>query len=303
MSLLTALLAQVLHAALLLVATPVLTGLMQWSAAGFTGSLPAMVRADWQDLRRLMAKRPMAIEPAAASFALLRPLAAGVTAAAALLVPSFALGMTLSPLADVITVLGLLILARALSVLLAMDAGTAAGGLAARHHVRLSLLSHTAALSAVLAIGLGAGTLMLDQIAAIRLDDSAVTVAVRGLGAVALGLVICADQPGPGLSDTATGRDLALDRLTESLRRLVWFDLVLILFAPIGVAPAEAGLTGWPLAILLWLARLGVLAGLVAGVRSGLGSLGTGWTATGLQLAGGSAALALMLSLGRGGGS
>ena len=52
-------------------------------------------------------------------------------AAAALLVPSFALGMTLAPLSDLIVIAGLLTLARCTLALAGMDVGTAFGGIGA----------------------------------------------------------------------------------------------------------------------------------------------------------------------------
>jgi formate hydrogenlyase subunit 4 len=285
----TAILAQLLHLALLGLIAPLLATVLRWAATGFAGSPAALARRMHADLIRLWRKRPPVVEPAVPLLRAVPAISLALTAIAALLVPSFALGMALSPLADLFTIGGLLLLARLLSVLAALDAGTAQGSLAATGVVRLRVLAEAAALPAILALALGVGSLSLEQFGAIRLDDALLPGVARGLAAAALAVIAVADLAATALDDALAGPDLTLARITETLRLLVWFNLILTLFVPIGLAPANAGPAEWPLAILTWLGRLAALTALVAIARAILGPLP--------ELAGGLAVLAVILVL------
>ena len=97
---------------------------MRARLAGRAGASPLQ---PWRDLIRLLRKQTVLAE-SASSVTIDAPAAcAAATAVAACLVPSFTLGMTFAPFADLLLIAGLLIAARASLALAAMDAGTAPG--------------------------------------------------------------------------------------------------------------------------------------------------------------------------------
>jgi formate hydrogenlyase subunit 4 len=303
MTLLTALLSQILHAVLVAAAVPVLAGMLRWGAAGFAETPAALIRREHAMLRRLWRKTPLPTEPSAPLLNAAPAIAAGLTAVVALITPSFALGMGLSPLADLLTIAGLLGLARVLPLLACMDGGSAAGGVTAQRHVSRITIAAAALPPAILALGaalgaaLGGGGLTLDQIGAARFDDALVPGAARGLAAAAIAAIAVADMAGPGLDDALSGPTLALTRVTEALRLLVWCNLVLLLAAPLALVGPDSALADWPLAVLSWIARLGVLAGLLAGAAAVVGPPAERWLPPALMLAGGLAVLAAILAL------
>ncbi len=191
----------------------------------------------------------------------------GLTAAAALLVPSFATGMLTGPLDDVLLVVFLLLAGRLAALASVSDPMVAGGGLAA------IVLSAPALLLAALALALLGGTTGLDAAIAAAPSSSPVPL---GLVALALALIAVADVDGriaPGLA----GPMLGLARLTAHLRLLVWLDLVAALLPPWSTTAATAGPFGWLAALVLWPVKVGLLAAGVGAVRVGLGSARSSW--------------------------
>ena len=297
MTVLLALLSQILHAALLVAATPVLAGVLRWAGAGFTETPATLIRREHALLQSLWRKTPLPAEPSAPLLRAAPAIAAGLTAVVALLTPSFAVGMALGGLGDLLTIAGLLSLARVLPLLACMDAGSAAGGIAAARHVSRSTLAGAAFPPAILALALGAGGLTLDQIGAARFDDAFVPGAARGLAAAAIAAIAVADLAGPRLDAALSGPDLAMARMTEALRLLVWCNLILLLAAPLALVGPDSALADWPLAVLSWIGRLGVLTALLAGAAAVVGPPPERWLAPALLLAGGLAVLAAILAL------
>ena len=127
MSALLAPVALLLHAALVLAAAPVLAGALRLARARLEGRRGPPLSQGWRDLARLSRKRPVLAQDASWVFAAVPGVCATATVAAALLVPSFALGMATAPLSDLLVVAGLLALARCVLALAGLDAGAAAG--------------------------------------------------------------------------------------------------------------------------------------------------------------------------------
>ena len=126
----------------------------------------------------------------------------------------------------------------------------------------------------VLALALAAGSSNIDAIATTLDAAAGAPPAALLLAAAALalvGLTATAALPGespldePGMVQGAlalefSGRHLALIEAAQALRLLLWFDLLGAAFVPFGMAPADAGLAGWPIGIAAWLARTLLLA-------------------------------------------
>ena len=167
MAFLSGLIAQVLHIALMCVAAPSLIGIQRWMLARLAGRVGPSLLQPWWDLIRLLRKQSVLAESASEVTGIAPAVCAAATAIAACLVPSFALGMTFAPFADLLVIAGLLALARCFMALLAMDAGTAPAGVGASRSMLLACLAEPALLLVLFALALPAGSLNLDAIAAI----------------------------------------------------------------------------------------------------------------------------------------
>jgi len=268
--------ALIFHLALVLAAAPVLIGLIRRIEARLLGRAGPSVLQPWRDLLRLARKQPVIAENASWVFHAV-PLARFATlAAAAALVPSFALGMATARVADLIVLAGLLALSRALLSLAAMDVGTAFGGMGASRDMTFSVFAEPAMLLVTFTLALLAGGTNLDLIAT-TLHGGGLGLRVSlVLGAGALAIVALAengrlpiDNPASHLELTMVheamvleyaGPHLALIAGGSALKLLLWLSLIATVFAPFGIAmPTDTPLF-WPVAALAWAAKMGVLA-------------------------------------------
>jgi formate hydrogenlyase subunit 4 len=264
---------QVAHVALMAAAAPTLIGVVRWMEARLAGRAGPSVLQPWRDLARLLRKQPVMAESASEIFALAPLLSSAAVAIVAVLVPSFTLGMTLAPFTDLLVIAGLLALARCSIALAGMDAGTALGGMGASRTMAFAVLSEPALILAIFALGLLAGSSNLDVIAAMQQESGIGWQTGAGLALIATVLVAIVDSPnGPAarlelamrreaMTLEFSGRDLAVIDATEALRRLVWFDLIIAMFVPFGIAAAGAGAAALLLGLVCWVAKLLVLAG------------------------------------------
>ena len=131
-----ALLTQLLHLALMLAAAPLVVGATCWLKARLMGRRGAPPLQPFRDLEKLLRKRPVLAENASWVSELAPYAGVAAPLAAAALVPSFARGMVLSPVGDLVVVAGLLTLARMALALAGMDVGTAFGGLGAAREMK-----------------------------------------------------------------------------------------------------------------------------------------------------------------------
>jgi formate hydrogenlyase subunit 4 len=285
MNLLAGFIAQLLHAVLVAAAAPTLVGLCRWIEARLAGRAGPSVLQPWRDLLRLTRKQSMLAESASdvSSFAPLATLAA--IGFAACLVPSFALGMTLSPLADLLVIAGLLAMARCSLALAAMDAGTAFGGMGASRSMALACLSDAAVLMVAFVLALLAGSLNVDLIAAMQQESgfdwrSGIALAFMAIVLVALADGAAAPSPSSELAMLReamfmelAGPELAAVKAADALRLLVWFDLIGTLFLPFGIAPAGTGPAEWLVGLACWLLRSVLFATVLAVAHAVLGRI------------------------------
>jgi formate hydrogenlyase subunit 4 len=208
------------------------------------------------------------------------------TAAAAALIPSFALGMASAPVADLLVIAGLLAMGRAALALAAMDLGTAFGGIGASREMSFSAFAEPALLLVFLTLMLLAGTTNLDLIASLLRDGSLGLRVSLGLTLVATLAVAVAENGRIPVDNPAShlelgmiheamvleysGPDLALIEATAALKLLLWFTLTAAIFIPFGIAPGGAGPVAWTLGLGAWalkmLGMVAVLLGLLAAV-------------------------------------
>jgi formate hydrogenlyase subunit 4 len=282
-------LAQLLHLALMLAVAPLVLGLVRLLRARLTGRRGASPLQPWRDLLKLLRKRPVLADSAswisrAAPYA-----AVAATIAAAALVPSFARGMVLAPLSDLVLLAGLLALARAAMALAGLDAGTAFGGLGAARAMAFAALAEPALLLAALTFAILAGSTNLDTIAATVQDGAPGLRVSLALALVALLAVAAAENARAPVDDPAThlelamvheamileasARHLALWDYAAALRLMLWLALLAALFAPFGLAPPGAGPLSWALGLLAFAAKIAALALALAAFESAIAKM------------------------------
>jgi formate hydrogenlyase subunit 4 len=277
MQTLLSILAQILHLILMLALAPVLVGCVRWLKARLLGRVGPPVMQPWRDLLRLSRKQPVIAENASYVFTMAPTVGFAALLVAAALVPGFALGMASAPAADLLVIAGLLTVSRFVTALAAMDIGTGFGGIGASREMTFAVFAEPAMLLVTFTMALLVGTTNLDVIA-MALRDGAFGLRVSlGLAFVAILAVaivengrIPSDNPATHLEVTMvheamvleySGRHLALIEYGAALRLLVWLSLISVIFAPMTAATT---LAWWLPGILLWLAKVGVLAASLA---------------------------------------
>jgi len=283
------LLAQLLHAGLVLALAPVLIGFVRFIKARLMGRRGPPLLQPWRDILKLLRKRPVLAEGATAITQATPYIACAATFLAACLVPGFAQGMVLAPMADLLLLAGLLALARLALALAGMDAGTAFGGMGAAREMSLSTFAEPVLLLCILVLAMVAGTTNLDTMVAALRDGGVglrVSLALAAVALLAVALVenarMPADNPATHLELTmvheamileASGRHLALWEMQAALKLLVWMALLSAVFFPWGVAPAAAGPGAWALGLGLWCGKLFGLAFALAVFESAIAKL------------------------------
>lgn len=282
-------LAQLLHAALVLALAPVLVGFVRFIKARLMGRRGPPLLQPWRDMLKLLRKRPVLAEGATAISQATPYVACAATFLAACLVPGFAQGMTLAPMADLLLLAGLLAVARVALALAGMDVGTAFGGMGASRELSFSAFAEPVLLLCILVLAMVAGTTNLDAMV-LGLRDGGVglrvSLALIAVALLAVALVenarMPADNPATHLELTmvheamileASGRHLALWEMQAALKLLVWMALLSAVFFPWGVAPAAAGPGAWAVGLLLWGAKLFGLAFALAVFESAIAKL------------------------------
>ena len=213
-------------------------------------------------------------------------LSLAAVAIVAVMVPSFTLGMTFAPFADLLVIAGLLPWHAVRSPSQAMDAGTALGGMGASRTMALAVLSEPALVLVDLRaraarwqqqsgphrgdaagerhrLATGAGLWLVATLLVAIVDSAGRPSAARRTGHAARG-------DGTGIQRPRPGGDRR-DRCAEIL--LVWFDLVVAMFLPFGIAPSGTGPLALLLGLVCWVARTLLFALAIAIVPAVIGRL------------------------------
>ncbi|MFW7269355.1 hypothetical protein ACMAUO_15490 [Gluconacetobacter sp. Hr-1-5] len=265
----------VVHLVLMVACAPVVRGLVVAGVARVGGGEPVPVLARW----RLILSRVRGHGVRAAGGAEIVPaMALAVALAACLLVPSFALGLPGAGLSDLLTVSGLLVLARLLPLLAALEAGSARAGLAAAGDmvalVAMQAVFPLAVAAAVMATGHGGIDALLMRLREPDLGSGRVSAML-----LAVAMLLAGPDIGPG--DDARAADRMLDlggrgraamELARDLVLLAWITLAGDLAWPGGLTMPQAGAllpaaASLPGAIVAWLARTGVICAGIVGAR------------------------------------
>jgi formate hydrogenlyase subunit 4 len=289
MAWLGAMLTQMLHVALMLAAAPLVIGGTRWLKARMMGRRGASPLQPFRDLDKLLRKRPVLAENASVVSEAAPYLGFAACVAALALVPSFAHGMALAPMADLLVVAGLLALARVALALAGMDVGTAFGGLGAAREMSFAAFAEPALLLCALTFAILAGTSNLDLIGAAFRDGGLglrVSLAMAGVAMLAVAVAenarIPVDNPATHLELTmvheamlleSSGRHLALWEAQSALRLTLWLALLAAIFVPFGAAPAGAGPLAWLVGLLAWALKMAALCGALAVFESAIAKM------------------------------
>jgi formate hydrogenlyase subunit 4 len=269
MIIIESLLTQILHIGLMLVAAPTVAGALDWLDARLSGRSGPPILSPWRDLVRLSRKTPATVDSVSVMSQLAPSLGLGATLSAAALVPSFTLGMALSPLSDVLVIVSLLTVARIAAGLAALDSGAALPGLAAQTASARAVLAEPALMLAVVTLALIGGSFNLDLIIGQQREGLLLPAAASAVALTAMLALVFAEASAPeggapgasaaagALDQMASGTDLAISQMTGWLRRLVWIDLIGGLFLPVGMANADSGPLAWLIGLAVWGVKLG----------------------------------------------
>jgi len=256
MALIRDLIVQFFEMSLVLVLAPGLVGLVRKAKARLTRRRGASLLQPYRDLLRLLRKEVVLAENASWLFRVAPYLIFATTWVAAALVPTFATGLLFSWSADLIAVIALLASARFFLALAGMDVGTSFGGIGSSREVMIASLAEPAMLTTVFTLALVAGSTQLSTIVAF-MNSPAVGLSVSlGLALFALIIVAIAENARIPVDNPAThleltmvheamvleysGRHLALIELASSLKLLLYVSLIACIFAPWGLAGAQA---------------------------------------------------------------
>jgi len=266
--------------ALVLLAAPLLTGLVRKVKARVQRRRGASVLQPYRDLRRLLSKEIVLAHNASWLFRTAPYLIFALTWVAAALIPTFATGLIFSWTGDLIAIIALLGAARFLLALAGMDIGTSFGGIGASREVMIASLAEPAMLMIILSLALIAGSTQLSTIAAFMLSPEAglrVSLALSLLAFVVVALAenarIPVDNPATHLELTMvheamvleySGRHLAMIELAASLKLLVMISTMACIFFPFGLVTGDAGAGRYLIGIGVYLLKLAI-AGTVLG--------------------------------------
>jgi formate hydrogenlyase subunit 4 len=266
---------QLLQMTLVIAVAPLLTSLVRATKARLLRRRGPPLIQPYRDLIRLARKEAVVADTASWLFRFVPYL--GVAAA---LVPTFATGLLFSWSADLIAIIALLGAARFFLALAGLDVGTSFGGLGSSREALFGALAEPAMIVIVFTLALVAGSTQLSTVA-VYMHSSYVGLRVSlGMALVALFIVAIAengripvDNPATHLELTMvheamileySGRHLAVIELASMLKLVLYISLIACVFAPWGLAIADASAMDRLLGAIAYLVKLAV-AGVALG--------------------------------------
>lgn len=271
---------QLAQAVLVIALAPAFTGLIRTVKARLLGRRGPPLLQPYREIARLLRKEAVVAHGASWLFRLAPYLILSLTWLAASLVPTFATGLALAPVADLIAIIALLGAARFFLALAGLDVGTSFGGIGSSREVTIASLAEPALLI-VFTVAIVAGSTQLPSVAAFMLSPDVGLRVSLALALVALLMVAVAetgripvDNPATHLELTMvheamileySGRHLALIELASALKLLLYASLIACLFLPWGLALPGAGAPAHLIGALAWIAKL-TLAGVLLAV-------------------------------------
>jgi len=271
---------QGLQMLLVLAVAPGLIGLVRKVRARLLRRQGASIIQPYLDLWKLLRKEVLLAHNASWLFRVAPYMIFAATWVAAALAPTYATGLMFNWTADFLAIVALLATARFALALAGMDVGTPFGGLGSSREMMIAALAEPAMLMVVFTIALLAGTTQLSMIADYLAGQPVGLRAGLALALVTLIIVALAengripvDNPSTHLELTMvheamvleySGRHLAMIELASAVKLVLYFTLIIDLFAPFGIATTGDGLAAHLAGIVWWLAKLAILGALLA---------------------------------------
>jgi len=266
---------------LLAVLAPLTVGVTKSVRARLEGRAGGRIAQPWRDLRKLLRKPPI-IPTDAGIFFIAAP---AVLMATSLIVAATAPFITTTGVAgsaDIIVVVGVLLLGTVALALAGLDTGTAFGGMGSSREMTIAALVEPTLLLSVFALSARVGTTSLGSIVDAGATDPArvftpaslLAFAALAIATLAETARIPVDNPSTHLELTMvheamileySGRDLALVEWASAMRLTILLGLLANLFAPWGIATTTG--MAWVAfgAVVLVAKVLGLAAVLAAG--------------------------------------
>jgi len=270
---------QALQMLLVLLAAPLLTGLVRKLKARLVRRQGAPLVQPYRDILRLLRKEVVLADNASWLFRSTPYLIFAVTWVAASLVPTFAIRLEFSWSGDLIAIVALLGSARFFLALAGLDVGTSFGGIGSSREVMIASLAEPAMIMIVFTLALAAGSTQLSTIAEVLAAGIGLRVSL-GLALIAFVLVAIAengripvDNPATHLELTMvheamileySGRHLAVIELAAALKLLLYLSLIGCIFAPWSLARVDAAAPALLIGLAAYVAKLAVGGGLLA---------------------------------------
>lgn len=273
------LLAQLGQMFLVLAIAPAAVGITRRVKARFMRRRGPPIVQGYRDLVKLVRKEAVLAHNASWFFRSAPYLIFALTWVAAALVPTFASGLMFNWAGDVVALVALLGAARALLALAGMDIGTSFGGIGTSREMMIATLAEPAMLLVVLTLALAAGTTRLPGVADFFIAQPLAIRVSLALALLALVIVALAENARIPVDNPAThleltmvheamvleysGRHLALIEAASHLKLVLYLSLIVCLFAPFGMAAADAGPKAWLLGAAVYVAKIFAGAGLL----------------------------------------
>jgi formate hydrogenlyase subunit 4 len=263
---------------------PLVVGLTRQVRARWEGRAGAGVLQPWRDILKQLGKQQITPHGTTVVFAAAPAIVAGSTLLIAAIAPLVATGSPLDASADLFAVVGLLFLGTVALTLAGIDTGTSFGGMGASREITIAALVEPTILLAVFALSIPAGSSNLGALVANTITHPGQVVSLAAvLAFAALVIVIVAetgrlpvDNPATHLELTMVheamvleyaGPRLALVEWAAGMRLTVLLALLANLFAPWGIAGAHPGAGDIVVGIAAVVAKVVLLASLLATVE------------------------------------
>jgi len=281
--------AQLVQMTVILVLSPLLTGLVRKVKARLQRRRGASVWQPYRDLRRLLGKEAIVADNASWLFRGAPYFVFAATWVAAALIPTFAANLMFSWSGDLIAITALLGSARFALALAGMDIGTSFGGIGASREMMIASLAEPAMLMIVFSVAIIAGSTQLSTIAEYMLNGQVGLRVSLALALVALLIVALAengripvDNPATHLELTMvheamvleySGRHLAMIELAAALKLMLYLAMIACVFFPVGMSGTPGQIGPDTIGGAAWLVKMAV-GGVALGVALMLGLLG-----------------------------
>ena len=251
-----ALASQLLEIVAALLLAPLLSGWVSQCRAWLQNRSAPSLLQPYRVLHKLFHKESVLAEHASPIFRTAPYIVFGCMALACAIIPTLSTDLPLSRAADAIALVGLLALARVFISLAAMDIGTAFGSLGARREMLVGFLAEPALLMVLFSASLiSQSTSLTTMVETLAHRDLAIYPGLAFAG-VAFTMVSLAENARVPVDNPAThleltmihealileysGRHLALLEWAASLKMFAYSCIGLALFAPWGIAEANA---------------------------------------------------------------